>query len=211
MGIEYYIVKPKKKEIFYLGKHFNGFNEIKNTTYNSLFEATFPNYDDWDDFFWDTLKENWDYFNGCELTLEQASNVIHDIYEWCVSDEVILDNDCSDSFNIWKNWEETGDICTILEKAHITKDNISNEIFESTLEENGSILFSNPSYNSALIGITTDGRAAYDYYLMIAELCSKDNMSYEEAVEFIEYNTIGSLPQSNTKYPIIINKKEDIV
>ena len=116
MGIEYYLVKPEKKEVFYLGKHFNGFNEIRNGPYcKSVNEADYPSYEDWDDFFWDTLRENWDYFLGCELTLEQTSDVIHQIYEWCVTNRVILDNDCSSTCEDWKDWKETGDITSILE------------------------------------------------------------------------------------------------
>ena len=42
MGTEYYLIKPEKEEIFYLGKHFEGFNKIKNTTYcKSLDQADF--------------------------------------------------------------------------------------------------------------------------------------------------------------------------
>ena len=96
MGTEYYLLKPEKKEIFYLGKHFIGFNKIPSMTYRkSISEATFPDYEEWEDFFWDTLKENWDYFLNCELTLDQAADVIYKIYEWCTYDRVILDNDCS--------------------------------------------------------------------------------------------------------------------
>lgn len=119
MGIEYYLVKPEKKELFYLGKHFEGFSNIKNTNYcNILTKASFPEYDDWYDFFWDTLQTNWSYFASCDLTLEQTSDVIHQIYEWCISDRVILSSDCSSTCEIWKDWKETGDITSILEKIH---------------------------------------------------------------------------------------------
>ena len=209
MGIEYYLIKPEKQEIFYLGKHFNGFNEIKSATYcKSIYEADYPSYEDWDDFFWDTLKENWNYFLGCELTLEQTSDVIHHIYEWCISDKVLMDNDCSSTFETWKEWKETGDITTILETLHNTSETYEMSFINELLEENESLLFENPSYNSALIGITTDGRAVYDYSLMVNELMKEDNIDYEEAVEFIDYNTIGSLPSSDTKYPIIIQGRK---
>lgn len=119
MGIEYYLVKPEKKEVFYLGKHFNGFNEIKNTSYcNSIDNADYPSYEDWDEFFWDTLRENWDYFSNCELLMDEIQDVIYKIYEWCISDKVILDNDCSSTAEQWKDWKETGDITSILEEIH---------------------------------------------------------------------------------------------
>ena len=119
MGTEYYLLKPEKRELFYLGKHFSGFNGIPSRMYRkSIYEATYPNYEDWDEFFWDTLRENWDYFLGCELTLEQTSSVIYKIYEWCRFDKVILDNDCSISVEVWKDWKETRDITKILEDIH---------------------------------------------------------------------------------------------
>ena len=208
MGIEYYLVKPKKKEIFYLGKHFQGFNEIREATYFSLYEAKYPNYEDWDDFFWDTLRENWDYFQSCDITLSEVSDVIHQIYEWCYSDEVILDHDCSKSYKIWSSWKETGDITTILEKIHNTPKLSNEEFIQELLEENKSIIFENPSYKSALIGVTTDGRAVYDYTLMVEDLQKEDGMDYEEAAEFIDYNTLGSLPQPESKYPIIIQERK---
>ena len=210
MGTEYYLVKPEKKEVFYLGKHFNGFNEIKSTTYcESLDKADYPSYEDWGDFFWDTLRENWAYFLSCDLTSAQTSDVIHQIYEWCVSDKVILDNDCSKTFEIWKDWKETGDMSAILEEVHNPKfPKIDmNAFINELLEENQSIIFQNPSYKSALIGITTDGRAVYDYSLMVEDLMKHDNMEYEDAIEFIDYNTLGSLPSSENKYPVIIQER----
>lgn len=204
MGIEYYLLKPEKKEIFYLGKHFLGFEEIPSMIYREGIEgAAYPSYEDWDDFFWDTLKTNWDYFYPCDLTLEQVSNVIHKIYEWCISDKVILDNDCSETAEIWKDWKETGNITKILEEVHNSYD----DTFQDCLESYQSIIFENPNYSSALVGITTDGRAVYDYELMIRDLSLKDNMSYEEALEFIDYNTVNSLPPADNRYPIIIHKK----
>ena len=208
MGIEYYLVKPEKKELFYLGKHFNGFSEIRSTTYfESLDKANYPTYEDWEDFLWDVLRTNWYYFLDCDLTLEQTFDVIHQIYEWCVSDKVILDNDCSNTCETWKEWKETGDITTILEVIHNPPKLDTTAFINDLLEENESLLFENPSYKSSLIGITTDGRAVYDYSSMVNELVEKENMDYEEAVEFIDYNTLGVLPSSDTKYPIVIQER----
>lgn len=207
MGIEYFLVKPEKEEVFYLGKHFNYLHGINSSTYKSIAEASYPDYEDWDDFFWDMLRENWEYFLGCDLTLEQVSDVVYQIYEWCISDKVILDNDCTESANIWKDWKETGDITKILEKIH---NESPSKDFNNYLEEQQSIIFTDPSYNASIIGVTTDGRAVYDYNLMVKELSQEDDITEEEAVEFIEYNTLGSLPQAD-KYPIVMYKKEDII
>lgn len=209
MGTEYYIVKPEKKEIFYLGKNFSGFDKVPSMTYRrSLNEAEYPDYEDWEEFFWSTLKENWNYFLNSDLKLAQVSGVIYQIYNWCASDKVILDHDCSETFNEWKDWKETGSITTILEKIHETPQLSDEGFIQELLEENESIIFENPSYKNALIGITTDGRAVYDYPLMVEDLMNEDSMDYEEAVEFIDYNTLGSLPQPETKYPIIIQERK---
>jgi len=206
MGIEYYLVKPLKKEIFYLGKHFSGFSEIPSIEYKpSLESADFPNYEDWDDFFWNTLRENWEYFLSCDLTLEQASDIIHEIYEWCASDKVIFEHDCSPTAHIWAEWKETGSIVTLLEEAHSLPCTDNSDLIQNYLEECQSIIFENPSYNKSIVGVTTDGRAVYDYARMIQELSKEDNMTYENAEEFIQYNTLGVLPQADEKYPVIIH------
>lgn len=68
-----------------------------------------------------------------------------------------------------------------------------------------SIVFENPSYIDAIIGYSDSGRVCYDFEKMIESAMKNSDMTYEEAIEFIEYNTIRSLPyQSSEKRPIII-------
>ena len=62
------------------------------------------------------------------------------------------------------------------------RERIENESFEDV------IIFDNPSYDDALIGVTTDNRAVYDYDKMIEWLVTKENMDYEEAADFINWN-----------------------
>ena len=49
------------------------------------------------------------------------------------------------------------------------------------------------NYEDAFIGISTDGRAVYDYDMMVTCLMSQDGMDAEGAVEWIEYNTLRAL------------------
>ena len=56
------------------------------------------------------------------------------------------------------------------------------------------VLFDSPAYVDAYMGMSDDGRAIYSFDKMIECLMTEDDMSYEEAVEFIEYNTIRALP-----------------
>lgn len=46
------------------------------------------------------------------------------------------------------------------------------------------IVFSKPSYDDALIGVSHDNRAIYDYDLMIEWLIKNENMSIEEAADW---------------------------
>lgn len=68
------------------------------------------------------------------------------------------------------------------------------------------IIFDNPSYEGALIGITWDNQAVYDYDLMIQSLMKEDNMTEEEAADFISYNASYRL---GDEYPIIMNSIKD--
>lgn len=51
-------------------------------------------------------------------------------------------------------------------------------------------IFENPNYDSAIIGMSHDDRVVYSYEKMVEFLMETDGMSYEEAAEFINYNTI---------------------
>lgn len=66
------------------------------------------------------------------------------------------------------------------------------------------LLFSNPSYDDALIGVTTDNRAVYEYNAMVDWLIENDDMSYDEAVEWIDYNTLRALPYYGEAAPIVV-------
>lgn len=68
----------------------------------------------------------------------------------------------------------------------------------------GVVILSNYSYDEALIGVTEDNRAVYDYDLMVEWLCREENLSPDEAIEWIDYNTIRALPYFGDKAPIII-------
>lgn len=52
------------------------------------------------------------------------------------------------------------------------------------------IVFDNPSYDSAIIGVSDDGRVIYDFEMMIQCLMKEDSMCELDAAEFISYNSI---------------------
>ena len=71
------------------------------------------------------------------------------------------------------------------------------------------VVLENPDYLSAIVGVSDDGRLIYDYEKMAEHLMTTDGMDYEEACEFIDFNTIGALPYMGEKRPIIMNKMEE--
>ena len=66
------------------------------------------------------------------------------------------------------------------------------------------IVFENESYDDALIGVSYDGRAIYSFDKMVEWLCKKDGIDEEEAIEWIEYNTIRAIPYAGEKAPIVM-------
>ncbi len=62
----------------------------------------------------------------------------------------------------------------------------------------------NESYDDALIGVSEDGRAIYDFGLMIEWLMNKYDWSESDSIEWIEYNTIRALPYFGDDAPIIM-------
>ena len=77
----------------------------------------------------------------------------------------------------------------------------------------GALLFDQPDYDSAIVGITDELNVVYDYEKMVKQLMKDDNMSRLEAIEFIEYNTIRAIPyfEREGPPPIIINTIESMI
>jgi hypothetical protein len=66
------------------------------------------------------------------------------------------------------------------------------------------VILENYSYDDALIGVTEDGRAVYDFDKMVAWLMETEGMTQDAAVEWIEYNTIRALPYAGPDAPVIM-------
>ena len=78
---------------------------------------------------------------------------------------------------------------------------------EKKLLENGyeGVKFlTNYSYDTALIGVTTDDRAVYDFDLMVQWLMDEEGFTEEEALEWIEYNTNRAFPYMGADGPIVM-------
>ena len=70
----------------------------------------------------------------------------------------------------------------------------------------GTVVIEKPSYLNAIIGITDEGALCYSYEKMIECLMEEDKMEQEDAMEFINYNTIRALPYASSMgvRPIVV-------
>lgn len=70
------------------------------------------------------------------------------------------------------------------------------------------LIFTDFGYDDAFIGVSNDERAIYDYDKMIEWLEKTQDFTREEAVEWIDYNTVRALPYYGDRAPIILYRME---
>ena len=56
------------------------------------------------------------------------------------------------------------------------------------------VVFDGPDFDEAIVGVTDGGQVVYDYDKMVHCLRAFHGMTEEEAIEFIEYNTLRAIP-----------------
>ena len=61
-------------------------------------------------------------------------------------------------------------------------------------------------FAKAIIGVTTDDRLVYSYERITECLMETDEISEEDAIEYIDYNIAGSLNPHIEESPIIIHE-----
>lgn len=86
-------------------------------------------------------------------------------------------------------------------------------IEEVLLEEGyeGVKFLTNYDYETALVGVSTTGRTVYDYNRMVVWLMEHEGFTEEEAVEWIDYNTLRAIPYMGPDGPIIYYPLEGAV
>jgi hypothetical protein len=93
-----------------------------------------------------------------------------------------------------------------------TEITIQNPIFNSVeelcefLEAQGheeTVFFEHPSMVKAITGITESEQLIYDYNLMIEAAMEEEGWTCDEAIDWIEYNTIRSIPYMGSNRPIV--------
>ena len=83
-------------------------------------------------------------------------------------------------------------------------ENIIDELVKYGVVAEDALKFESPSFDSAIIGVDYFGRLIYDYNQMIVDFMETEGVTEEEAIDFIDYNTIRSLPYFGEKAPIIM-------
>ena len=86
------------------------------------------------------------------------------------------------------------------ERVEDLKEYLTEQCFTDT------VVLEGPSYISAVVGISTDGRLIYSRDLMVKYLGEHDGMTEQVANEFIDFNTMGALPNMGEKAPIIMEE-----
>ena len=79
---------------------------------------------------------------------------------------------------------------------------VNKKIRESLPEE--AIIFDNAAYDNSIVGITINDEVVYDYNLMVQELMDDNGWTVDEAIDWLEYNTIRTLPYFKEGKPIIM-------
>lgn len=81
---------------------------------------------------------------------------------------------------------------------------MTNREILSDLDYEELVVFENPDYDNAIIGVSHDDRVIYDYDKMVEHLVNKENMTVEDAADFISYDTIRSLSYRGSDAPIVM-------
>ena len=84
---------------------------------------------------------------------------------------------------------------------------------EQILEDNGYdaddiVLLKDESYDSALIAVTDDFRAVYSYDKMVEWYMEKNGCTAEEAMEWIDRNTMKDIQYAGDGAPIVVKEME---
>ena len=73
----------------------------------------------------------------------------------------------------------------------------------------GTMFLTGYSYDDALVGVTTNRRAVYNYERMVEWLVGEEGFEDDiEAMEWIDYNTLRAVPYFGSKAPVIFYPKD---
>ncbi len=70
-------------------------------------------------------------------------------------------------------------------------------------------ILDNHAYDGSVVGISEDGRLVYDYRQMVIEYMEDEGCTEEEAIEWLDYNTLRAIPYFGENHPIIVGMDKE--
>ena len=86
------------------------------------------------------------------------------------------------------------------------KKQISDLVGDDQDKLNSIVILEGDEFANGFIGLSNDNRAVYSYTRLVDSLSRANHWSTDDAIEWLEYNTIRSLPYMGDKAPIIIHE-----
>ena len=65
--------------------------------------------------------------------------------------------------------------------------------------------FDGPEFDGGIVGVTTDGRLVYSYDKLVRALMEANKWDETDAIDWVEFNTLRSLPYIHGKAPVVMN------
>ena len=147
MGTEYFLVKPDKKELFYLGRRISCLNGVPEWIHKQ--EAGYATWETVDDVFFD-IFENSRYFLEGDMLFSEIMDICWAIYDWCDA-PVYLDNDCNDYNNEWLEWKETCSVYDYINSDEWLSNLVVNKIPKEYWIEKDHILYEKETLENYII------------------------------------------------------------
>lgn len=85
---------------------------------------------------------------------------------------------------------------------------LDNELLKSWLSDNDhddAVVLEGDEFATAVVGVSNDGRVVYDYDQMMNCLVDTQHMSEDEALEWLENNTLRAIDYMGPKAPIVVH------
>ena len=98
------------------------------------------------------------------------------------------------------------DIYLLAEAERCTS--LDNELLKSWLSDNDhgdAVVLEGDEFATAVVGVSNDGRVVYDYDQMMNCLVDTQHMSEDEALEWLESNTLRAIDYMGPKAPIVVH------
>ncbi len=76
-------------------------------------------------------------------------------------------------------------------------------------EYGGYALFEPENYDKGIIGVTDNGNVVYSYERLAEMLILEEDMTYEDAIEWLDYNTVRTIPYMGEFKPVMLMEFPD--